>query len=156
GAIIYRIGINRSLWIFGVVQMASILGFAVLSEVGDNLAVLAAVISFEYLGVGMGSSALIAFMARATSINFTATQFALFSSLIAIPRTVANAVTGILIEGVGPDDGLYYRLFGEFGGLGYTKFFLLCTACAIPGMVLLLWAAPWNAEPEPPSEEPRP
>lgn len=155
GAIIYKIGINRSLWIFGVVQMVSILGFAVLSEVGDNLAVLAAVITFEYLGVGMGSSVLVAFMARATSLNFTATQFALFSSLIAIPRTFANAVTGILIEGIGPDDGSYYRLFGELAGLGYTNFFLLCTASAIPGMVLLFWVAPWNAEPDPLAEDPR-
>ena len=57
GATIYKIGINRSLWVFGVVQMVSILGFAVLSEVGDNLGVLAAVITFEYLGVGMGASA---------------------------------------------------------------------------------------------------
>lgn len=144
GITIYKIGINRSLWVFGVVQMVSILGFAVLSEVGDNVAVLAVVISFEYLGVGLGTSALIAFMARATSKNFTATQFALFSSLIAVPRTLANAVTGFLIEGVGPDDGFYYRVLGEFDGLGYTSFFLFCTAAAIPGMVLLYWVAPWN------------
>lgn len=145
GATIYKIGINRSLWIFGVVQMVSILGFAVLSEVGDHLGVLAVVIAFEYLGVGLGTSALIAFMARATSRSFTATQFALFSSFIAVPRTLANAAAGFLIEGVGPDDGFYYRLLGEVGGLGYTHFFLLCTAMAIPGMVLLWWVAPWNA-----------
>jgi PAT family beta-lactamase induction signal transducer AmpG len=161
GAVIYKIGINRSLWIFGVIQMVSILGFAVLSEVGDDVRVLAVVIAFEYLGVGMGSSVLVAFMARATNTDFTATQFALFSSLIALPRTVANAVTGFLIEGVGPDDGLYYRLFGEVGGMGYTNFFLLCTVSAIPGMVLLFWVAPWHAEsdasaePETPPEEPR-
>ncbi len=155
GAIIFKIGINRSLWIFGVVQMVSILGFALLSEVGDDVRVLAAVITFEYLGVGMGSSVLVAFMARATNTDFTATQFALFSSLIALPRTFANAVTGFLIEGIGPDDGIYYRLFGEIGGLGYTGFFLLCTVSAIPGMILLFWVAPWNEEPEPesPTEE---
>jgi MFS transporter, PAT family, beta-lactamase induction signal transducer AmpG len=156
GAIIFKIGINRSLWIFGVVQMVSILGFAVLSEVGNDVRVLAVVIAFEYLGVGMGSSVLVAFMARATNTDFTATQFALFSSLIALPRTFANAVTGFLIEGVGPEDGLYYRIFGELGGLGYTNFFLLCTLCAIPGMVLLFWVAPWHAEAEPTPEESRP
>ncbi len=148
GATIYKIGINRSLWVFGVVQMASILGFAVLSEVGDNLWVLAAVIAFEYLGVGMGASALVAFMARATNKQFTATQFALFSSLIAIPRTFAGAATGFLVEGVTPEDGVYYRLLGEFGGMGYTNFFLFCTLCAIPGMLLLCWVAPWGADDE--------
>lgn len=146
GATIFKIGINRSLWVFGVVQLVSILGFAVLSEVGENVWVLAVVITFEYLGVGMGASSLVAFMARATNKNFTATQFALFSSLIAVPRTLANSVTGFLIEGVGPEDGIYYRVLGEVGGLGYTRFFLLCTLLAVPGMVLLFWVAPWNEE----------
>ncbi len=151
GATIYKIGINRSLWVFGVVQMVSILGFAVLSEVGDNLWVLAAVITFEYLGVGMGASALVAFMARATNKSFTATQFALFSSLIAVPRTFAASITGFLIEGVDPEkaaDATYYRLFGEVEGMGYTNFFLFCTLCAVPGMVLLFWVAPWGADDE--------
>jgi PAT family beta-lactamase induction signal transducer AmpG len=145
GVTIYKIGINRSLWIFGAVQMVSILGFAVLSEVGKNTWVLGTVITFEYLGVGMGASALVAFMARSTNKNFTATQFALFSSLVAVPRTFANAITGFLIEGVGPDDGRYYDFLGEVGGMGYTNFFLFCTAVAVPGMLLLPWVAPWNA-----------
>ncbi len=144
GVVIFRMGINRSLWIFGVVQLVSILGFAILSEVGQNHALLAAVIGFEYLGVGLGASALVAFMARATSINFTATQFALLSSIIALPRTFANSITGFLVEGVSAKDGLYYSLLGEIPGLGYTAFFLLCTVCAVPGMILLLWVAPWD------------
>jgi PAT family beta-lactamase induction signal transducer AmpG len=153
GAAIYKIGINRSLWVFGVVQMVSILGFAALSEVGANLWVLGVVIAFEYLGVGMGASALVAFMARATDKRFTATQFALFSSLIAVPRTFAASITGFLIEGVGAEDGFYYRLLGEVGGMGYTNFFLLCTLCAVPGMVLLFWVAPWGADDEEESVE---
>jgi PAT family beta-lactamase induction signal transducer AmpG len=66
-------------------------------------------------------------MARETSKAFTATQFALFSSFIAIPRTVANASTGFIIEAI-----------------GYTQFFIVCTLVAIPGMLLLLKVAPWN------------
>ena len=97
GATIYKLGINRSLWVFGFIQLLSILGFAVLAEVGDNVTVLSLVIAFEYLGVGLGTAALVAFMSRNTSKNFTATQFALFSSLIALPRTFANAVTGFLV-----------------------------------------------------------
>lgn len=129
GAVIFKIGINKSLWLFGLVQMASIFGFAILSEAGPVIWVLACVIAFEYLGVGLGASALTAYMARATNMNFTATQFALFSSLIALPRTFANATTGYLIE-----------------AMGYTSFFILCGALAIPGMALLPWVAPWNKD----------
>ncbi|MBU0481815.1 MAG: AmpG family muropeptide MFS transporter [Proteobacteria bacterium] len=146
GVVIYKTGINRSLWLFGVVQMVSILGFAVLSESGANVTILGFVIGFEYLGVGLGTAALVAFMSRTTSMNFTATQFALFSSLIALPRTFANASTGFLIEGVGKDDGIYYSLLGAWDGLGYTGFFIFCTICAVPGMILLKWVAPWNEQ----------
>jgi len=144
GIFIYRIGINRALWFFGIIQMVSILGFAVLAEVGNNVYVLGLVLAFEYLGVGLGTAAFVAFIARTTSKNFTATQFALFSSLIALPRTFANSITGFLIEGIKVTDGLYYTLFGEMQGLGYTNFFLVCTVCAIPGMLLLFKVAPWN------------
>jgi PAT family beta-lactamase induction signal transducer AmpG len=146
GALIFKVGINRSLWGFGVVQMISILGFALLAEVGNNITLLGVVIGFEYLGVGLGTAALVAFMSRATNISFTATQFALFSSLIALPRTFANATTGFLIEGINTGDGIYYTLLGQWEGLGYTNFFLFCTLCALPGMVLLKWVAPWNEE----------
>ncbi len=154
GATIYKIGINRSLWIFGVVQMVSILGFALLSEVGNNAWLLAAVIAFEYLGVGLGAAALVAFMARTTSKNFTATQFALFTSLIALPRTFANALTGFLVKGIAADSGIFYRLLGAHPGLGYTTFFLVCTAAAIPGMLLLFLVAPYGDDPKEPVTTP--
>jgi PAT family beta-lactamase induction signal transducer AmpG len=145
GVIIFKMGINKSLWLFGVVQLASILGFAVLSEVGPVMWALGVVIGFEYLGVGLGATGLTAFMARATSKRFTATQFALFTSLIAMPRTFANSITGFLVEGVKPVDGFYYQLFGQIQGLGYTRFFILCTIVALPGLILLKWVAPWSA-----------
>lgn len=129
GIVMLKVSINKALWLFGFVQIISILGFAVLAQVGDNPLVLFAVVSFEYLGVGLGSVALIAFMAKQTSVLFTATQFALLTSLVAIPRTVANAVTGFIIEAI-----------------GYFNFFLLCTALAVPGMLLLLVVAPWSGE----------
>ena len=154
GSIIFKIGINRSLWIFGGVQMLSILGFAVLAANPQGLSLLGLqlsgvvllgfVVAFEYLGVGLGASAMVAFMARASHANFTATQFALFSSIIALPRTFANATTGFLIEGITPEDGMYFEIFGAFEGMGYIKFFYFCTAGAIPGMILLFWVAPWG------------
>jgi PAT family beta-lactamase induction signal transducer AmpG len=138
GIIMLRLDINRSLWVFGIVQLVTILGYAWLSVTEPTRAALFAVVSAEYLGVGLGTVALTAFLARETSRSFTATQFALFSSIVAVPRTFANATTGFLIEG-GSVAGL------EFGGLGYTAFFVLCTTLAVPGMLMLLWVAPWNA-----------
>lgn len=127
GVIMIRLGINRALWTFGVVQVISILGFALLAEVGANPWMLGLVVALEYLGVGLGTAAFTAFIARATNPVFAATQFALFTALTAVPRTLANAVTGIIVEQV-----------------GWTMFFLICTALAIPGMLLLLRVAPWN------------
>ena len=128
GVIMIKLGINRALWLFGIVQVISILGFALLSLVGADPWVLGAVVVFEYLGVGLGTAAFTAFIARATNPVFAATQFALFTALTAVPRTLANAVTGIIVE-----------------QLGWTNFFLLCTTLAVPGMLLLFKVAPWNA-----------
>jgi PAT family beta-lactamase induction signal transducer AmpG len=127
GVIMLKLSINRALWVFGFVQMFTILGYVWLSTAGHNPVGLFMVVSAEYLGVGLGAIALTAFMARETSKAFTATQFALFSSFIAIPRIFANASTGFIIEAI-----------------GYTQFFLVCTLVAIPGMLLLFKVAPWN------------
>ncbi len=129
GLIMVRLSINRALWLFGVVQIVSILGFALLSEVGANPWMLGATVAFEYLGVGLGSAALIAFMARTTNPAFAATQLALFTALASVPRVFANAVTGVIVESI-----------------GWTSFFIFCTACAVPGMLLLFKVAPWNEE----------
>ena len=127
GIAMLRLSINRALWIFGFVQLVTILGFAWLSVAGHTPVGLFLVVSAEYLGVGLGTVALTAYIARETSRAFTATQFALFTSFIAVPRTFANASTGFLIE-----------------AMGYTTFFLLCTALAVPGMLMLLKVAPWR------------
>lgn len=127
GLIMVRVGINRALWMFGVVQLVSILGFALLASTGPELWLLAVVIGFEYLGVGMGTAAFTAFIARETSRTYAATQFALFTALAAVPRTLANASTGIIVEQI-----------------GWVSFFLFCTVLALPGMLLLIWVAPWT------------
>lgn len=123
-----KIGINRGLWLFGVVQVVSILGFAWLAhENRADKALLALVIGFEALGVGLGTAAFTAFIARATDPRYTATQFALFTSLAAVPRTVVNASTGWVVEQT-----------------GWFNFFLICAVLALPGMALLLRVAPWR------------
>ena len=127
-----KLGINRALWLFGVVQMCAILGFAWLATVGHSLPLLAIVIGIEALGVGLGTAAFVAFIAHTTHPNYTATQFALFTSLAAVPRTFANAATGYLVD-----------------SLGWMTFFLLCFFMAVPGMLLLLKVAPWNGQETP-------
>ena len=122
-----RLGINRALWLFGAVQMLAILGFAWLATVGHNLLWLGVVIGAEALGVGLGTSAFVAFIARSTHPLYTATQFALFTSLAAVPRTFANAATGYLVA-----------------FLGWKMFFIFCFGMAIPGMLLLFKVAPWR------------
>ena len=82
--------------------------------------------SFRFF-VGLGTAAFVAFIARATHPAYTATQFALFTSLAAVPRTVINASAGWLVE-----------------NLGWLNFFLLCVVLAVPGMLLLFRVAPWN------------
>lgn len=137
-----KIGINRALWLFGVVQLVSIFGFAWLAWLGPQteigaaqLTSLALVIGFEALGVGLGAAAFVAYIAKNTHPLYTATQFALFTSLAAVPRTVVNATTGWLVE-----------------FLGWLDFFLLCALFGVPGMLLLLKVAPWGGEKPKPAD----
>ncbi|MBL8443599.1 MAG: AmpG family muropeptide MFS transporter [Zoogloeaceae bacterium] len=130
-----KLGINRALWLFGVVQLVTILGFVWLAWLGPapsdagRLVVLAVVIAGEAVGAGLGTTAFVAFMARATHPAYTATQFALFTSLMAVPRTFINASAGWLVE-----------------RMGWLDFFWACFFLAFPGMILLLAVAPWNGE----------
>ena len=123
-----KIGINRALWVFGAVQLVSILGFAWLAAADHRgLWGLGAVIAFEALGVGLAIAAFTAFVARTTDPRYTATQYALFTSLAVVPRVVINASTGWIVEQI-----------------GWLDFYLLCTVLALPGMALLLRVAPWR------------
>jgi MFS transporter, PAT family, beta-lactamase induction signal transducer AmpG len=129
GIILLRLGINRSLWIFGVLQALSTAGFALLARIGYSIPTLSGVIAFENLSSGMGTAAFVAFMASITNKKFTATQYALLTSLIGVPRTFASAVTGFMAK-----------------HFGWESFFIACTLVAIPGMLLMLKFAPWNSK----------
>lgn len=127
GLIMLYIGINRSLWIFGIFQALSTAGFAVLARIGYSIPALSGVIAFENFSSGMGTAAYSAFMASITNKKFTATQYALLSSLMGVPRVIASAPTGFLAEHA-----------------GWELFFVACTLIAIPGMLLLFKFAPWD------------
>ncbi len=125
GVFMLRLGINRSLWIFGFLQAISTAGFALLAMIGHSIPALAVVIAFENLSGGMGTAAYVAFMGSITNKKFTATQYALLSSLMGIPRVLASAPTGYLAK-----------------HFGWASFFILCTLIAIPGILLLLKLVP--------------
>lgn len=127
GLVMVVLSINRALWLFGIVQIVSILGFAALAVVGPNLWMLGFAVAFEYLGVGLGAAALTAYIARSTNKAFAATQFALFTALAATPRTLAGATTGVIVEHA-----------------GWFNFFMICVVLAVPGMLLLFKVAPWH------------
>ena len=122
GVWILRIGTNRALWLFGLGQMLSTFGFVVLAGVEPTRAALATVVAIENFTAGLGTAAFVGFMAALTDRRFTATQYALLTSLMGVPRVFASAPTGWLAE-----------------RLGWPEFFLLCTLIAIPGLVLLRW-----------------
>ena len=124
-----KIGINKALWIFGFLQLITIIPFIILSVVGHNLILLGVTVGLESFAMGLGTTALIAFISKQTDPRYTATQFALFTSLASIPRSITNASTGFIVE-----------------SLGWTNFFYLCLILALPGMLLLLKVAPYKSK----------
>jgi PAT family beta-lactamase induction signal transducer AmpG len=124
-----KIGINKALWIFGFLQLITIIPFIILSVVGHNLILLGVTVGLESFAMGLGTTALIAFISKQTDPRYTATQFALFTSLASIPRSITNASTGFIVE-----------------SLGWTNFFYLCLMLALPGMLLLLKVAPYKSK----------
>jgi len=123
-----KIGINRALWVFGALQAVAILGFAWLAQEGPNTFLLSAVIGFEsFASLGLGGAALVAFLSRSTDPRYTATQYALFSSLAAVPRTFINSSVGFIVAQT-----------------GWFAFFIVCFILAFPAMMMLPKIAPWN------------
>nr|WP_321466952.1 AmpG family muropeptide MFS transporter [uncultured Desulfobulbus sp.] len=120
GTILLRIGIIRSLWIFGFLQAVAILSFSGLALIGYSLPGLAVAIILEQLTSGMGTSAYVAYMASLTNKRFTATQYALLSSCMGIPRVIIAAPAGWVAEHT-----------------GWPLFFVGCALAAVPGLLLL-------------------
>ena len=122
GVLVMRLGIYKCLLWFGVLQSISTAGFIWLVSMGDSLFALTVVIAFENLSAGLGTAAYIGFIASLTDKRFTATQFALLTSFMGMPRVFAAAPTGYMV-----------------GTFGWSGFFLFCTLIAIPGILLIIW-----------------
>ena len=122
GLLIDRLGMLWALWICGGVQMLSNLMFALQALVGHDMGMLALAVGVENLAGGMGTAALVAYLTGLCNLAYTATQYALLSSVASIGRTFLAAPAGRLAE-----------------MLDWAPFFLVTTLAALPGLALLLW-----------------
>lgn len=127
GLVLTRISLRQALLAFGLLQAASILGFWVIARLGANLGLLVAANALENFADGMGSSAFAALLMASCNRAYAGTQFALFGSLIALPSIGLAGVTGYLVLKV-----------------GWSAYFLVCTAAAMPGLLLLWSYARWG------------
>ena len=121
GVLVLRLGVLRALLVSGVLQMLSNLMYIVQVWMGHDLPTLALTIGTENLTHGLGSAAFVAYLSGLCSGAFTATQYALLSSLAMISVNVLSAGGGFLVD-----------------QLGWTRFFALATLACLPGLALLV------------------
>jgi PAT family beta-lactamase induction signal transducer AmpG len=127
GSLLSRWGINRSLWIFGLLQAISNLAYFILANLGQNYPFMVLAINIENFCGGLGTAAFVAFLMSLCNARFTATQYALLSSLMAFSRDILVAPAGLLAEAI-----------------GWQWFFLITVIAALPGLALLPLFAPWQ------------
>jgi MFS transporter, PAT family, beta-lactamase induction signal transducer AmpG len=120
GVLTTAMGLGHALWVFGVLQIASNFGYVLIAEIGVNRPLMYAAMGFESLTTGMGTGAFSVLLLRMTMKQFSATQYALFTSLFALPRILAGPVTGVMVDAI-----------------GWREFFLFTIAVGIPGMLML-------------------
>ncbi|MBM3545680.1 MAG: AmpG family muropeptide MFS transporter [Alphaproteobacteria bacterium] len=137
GVVTYRLGLLRGLMVCGVLQALSNLMFAIQAMVGYDVTMLMVTIATENITGGMGSAAFVAYLSSLCSVSYTATQYALLSSLAATARTMLSSSGGWLAE-----------------TLGWVPFFGFTVLAAIPGLLLLIWLSR-NIKPEPITETAR-
>ncbi len=130
GAILSRIGINRSLWVFGILQAVSNFAYLSLAYTGKNYQAMVLAINIEQFCGGLGTAAFVAFLMSLCNQKFSATQYALLSSLMAVSRDILAAPGGAIAQST-----------------GWPLFFIITIIAAVPGLLLLPIFAPWNSKP---------
>ncbi len=131
GLAMVRLGVIKSLWVFGIFQMVSTAGFYFLALIPPNLQALTAVVTVENICTGMATTAYVAFMASLCNKRFTATQYALLSSLMGVPRVIFGSSSGYLAK-----------------NMGWPGYFLFCVALHLPGLLMLLRHRLWMQRPQ--------
>ncbi len=133
GPLMERLGMRRGLVIFGFIQGLSIVSFSLLAAAGYSIGGLTAAIAFENFCSGLGNAAFIAFLMSLCRKELSTTQYALLTSLGAIPRVFTSSVTGFIVKAI-----------------GWKLFFCLCALASVPGLLLLIMRFDtWNRVPEP-------
>lgn len=125
GWAVYKIGIMKSLLIFGIMQSISNLSFVWQASVGHDILVLTIVIALENITGAMGTAAFVAYLSSLCNIKFTATQYALLTSFASLGRYFTNAPSGYLVD---PVNGL---------GLSWEVYFLITVLISIPGLLMI-------------------
>lgn len=125
GVLTTALGLGHALWIFGVLQVGSNLGYVLIAELGVNRPLMYAAMGFEAATSGMGTGAFGVLLLRMTQKQFSATQYALFTSLFALPRILAGPATGVMVD-----------------AMGWLDFFVLTIAIGVPGLLMLQRFAP--------------
>lgn len=120
GVLMARLGLFRSLLLFGILQAISNLTFMWLASIGKNYAVMVLAVGFENLAGGMGTAAFVALLMSMCDKRFTASQFALLSALAAVGRVYVGPASGYMVEAI-----------------GWTTFFGFTFLMALPGLWLL-------------------
>ncbi len=129
GAVLSKIGINKSLWIFGGLQAISNLSYAALAIAGKNYPLMTVAVNIENFCAGLGTAAFVAFLMSLCNPRFSATQYALLSSLMAVSRDIVVSPAGELAKVT-----------------QWPLFFLISLIAAIPGLLLLPFFAPWHSQ----------
>jgi MFS transporter, PAT family, beta-lactamase induction signal transducer AmpG len=140
GLLTTPLGLGRALWVFGIIQIFANAGYAILAhQPGPNRPMMWAAFGFETLASSLASGAFLVLLMRMTQKRFSATQYALFSSLFGLPRIVSGPICGFLVHAI-----------------GWEAFFWVTLPTGIPGLILLARFVPFTArEPELKVEPPR-
>lgn len=148
GLALSKLGINRSLWVFGGLQALSNLGYYVLAIAGKDYTTMVLAINLENFCGGLGTAGFLGFLMSLCNPRFSATQFALLSSLMAVGRDLlAGPASGELAQRVAgflPANASV--LLAGATQQGWPLFFLITLAASLPGLLLLPWFAPWNGQ----------
>lgn len=127
GLLTQSIGLGPALWFGGLVQIFSNLGYAAVAHVGPNRPLMYGATSFEYLASGLGNGAFGVLLLRLTQKRFSATQYALLSSLFSLPRVLAGPPAALLADAI-----------------GWRDFFVFTLVTGVPGLVMLYRFVPWG------------
>lgn len=129
GVVIAKIGLNKSLWVVLGIQAVTNLMYYLLALRGKSTAMLTSAIVVENLAYGLVTASLLGYLMSVCNKRFSATQFALLSSLAAASRSIIVAPAGKWAE-----------------MMGWPMFFIFTIAMAVPALVMLPWIAPWSGE----------